>query len=211
MSYALADMMRSLALQFPTDFPDQATLDERTKVFRARFAGIEGDRLERAMVECLARWNRVRCPWPEDIAKCLPPPEVEKQDRHAPDRYDWAALVMRSDDGQIAIRDGYARELYLWAVANPGRIVTADTLAACAEGELRFRRALAAFAGDLKGRVGALDRMNARHFQHVAPCAALCALEAGNMMRAKESQLAREFKRRDDPPVESTPPGPYGL
>ncbi len=58
----------------------------------------------------------------------------------------WAHHIMLSADGQRACRDGYARELFVWATKNPNTRPTATTHEFCRSGEASFQRHLETLA-----------------------------------------------------------------
>jgi len=97
--------------------------------------------LHDGMTHLRDNWKYNRWPTIAELLECLKPPQYvgTAEISHKPKPDSWAEKVMRLPEGQQALREGFGRELYLWAEKNPGTIPGADVVEACRHAEARFR------------------------------------------------------------------------
>lgn len=147
--------------------------------YRRKLSGFNPSTIEALYVRTVDDWPHPGPPKAVEILKEIRPDEEQQVPPKRPTRHAWAEKVMRLPEGKIAIRDGCARELWMWALKNPGQVPGADVLADCAEATARFHRRL--------------DDLEAGSTKLPSGTGGMAVVKAGQAMLDFEARLRRDY------------------
>ena len=135
-----------------------------------------------------ADWKYQRWPTEAELLKYFqPPPQLSSRESvKKGDRESWAETVMRSDEGQRALQQGYGRELYVWARRNQGLMPTQYDISDLCDEELKFR-------AKLREQIDAARKMEKSRDEPMKSLARASLLNAASAMNAAENKLKKDF------------------
>ncbi|MGI9295972.1 MAG: hypothetical protein ACR2PS_18465 [Pseudomonadales bacterium] len=142
-------------------------------------------RLSDGMGKFVREWKYSRWPTIGELLEILKPAFEPHDKTILPPTESWAESVMKLPEGQIALTEGYGREVYLWAEKNPGKIPGKEEMQECHANELRFRDSLKAQIDRARG----MDK-NKSSFSNLIMSQ---VLRAGATMDGFENKLKKRY------------------
>lgn len=169
------EMLTDLGRRFPKYLE---ALKAWAPSYRRKLAALKPQQIEALYSRCIDDWDKAFPPRAVDILKEIRQWEAEPTRKPLPS--EWAQKVMTLPEGQIALRDGCARELWCWALAHQGQVPNADVLAECMIAERRFQ--------------ARLDDLEAGRINLPAGLIGKAAWQAGQSMCDFEARLRHEYR-----------------
>lgn len=185
------ELMDRLIALYPKQFATQQTLDAWGQQYRAVLGHLEPQELRAAFDATMSQHAYQRAPLPAEFAKHIPEKHYTEQATMKPPGESWADQVMQLREGQDALREGYGRELYLWAEKNPGTVPGAIVMDNCRRAEQHFRETFARLIDRAKAYSPPVSDGNFGRLSLAA------ALTAASNMDGFENQLRKKFLVHD--------------